>query len=304
MTVTRADVRAAADRIAGRVRRTPILQAEFAGAMIWLKLEQLQHTGSFKPRGAFNRVLSSPRPDGVIAASGGNHGLAVAHVAETLGLPAEIYVPEIVSPAKLAKLGATEAEVVVGGADYAAALAASEERAESGSYLMVHAYDDAAVVAGQGTTFLELDDQVVGIDAVVVAVGGGGFAAGAAAWLEPGVDLFAVETEGTSTLASALSHGEPVPVEVSGAAADSLGARVIGSIAFPLLAQRARSVIVSDGQVADAQAFLWSELRIVAEPGGAAAVAAVMSRSVDVSGYRAPAVVICGANTDPGSVAD
>lgn len=263
-----------------------------------LKLELLQHTGSFKPRGAFNKALIEPGARLLVAASGGNHGLAVAYVAEALGIEAEVFVPAVISPAKLAKLQATRATVVVTGDVYADALAASLERGEAPGAVLIHAYDDAAVIAGQGTVFRELAEQVPDVDAVVVAVGGGGLAAGAAAALDGVIDLIAVETEGTPTLHEALAAGTPVPVDAVGRAADSLGARLVGTEAFALLKDRVTAVLVSDDEVDRAQIHLWEEARIVSEPGGATAVAGVLSGKVDLSGYRHPAVIVCGGNTD------
>ena len=304
MTVGPAEIRRAHDRLGERVRFTPVVDVTLAGLPpLTLKLEMMQHTGSFKPRGAFNKALtSSMTKAGLVAASGGNHGLAVAHVAAELGVKAEIFVPSLISAAKLANLHRSKATIIVGGDAYADALAASVQRAEQTGAVMVHAYDDPAVIAGQGTVFWEVEHQVPDVDAVVVAVGGGGFSAGAAAWFGSRVDLIAVETDGTQALHAALVAGTPVPVEVSGLAADSLGARQVGSHPFQLLAPLAISVVITDHDVIAAQEVLWDRLRIAAEPGGAAAFAAVLNGTVDLTAYRRPVVVVCGGNVDPASL--
>lgn len=304
MTVGPDQVRAAADQIRGLVRETPILGFVTPdGISVVLKLELMQHTGSFKPRGAYNKALNAPHATSLVAASGGNHGLAVAHVAQQLGIAADIVVPNVISPGKLSALEATTARVSVVGEVYADALEASYAMAESAGAVMVHAYDDLDVIAGQGTTFLELAEQVPDVDAVVVAVGGGGLASGAAAWFGPEVAIHTVETDGTATLHTALQVGSPTPVDVSGVAADSLGARQLGDTAFALLAPRVSSALVTDAQVVAAQRLLWKECRLISEPGGATALAGVLSGAVDVSEYRRPVVLVCGGNADPSAFA-
>lgn len=305
MIVDREAVEEAAARISGRVRRTPVVEVEVDGRSVLLKLELLQHTGSFKPRGAFNRVLSEPRLPraGLIAASGGNHGLAVAYVASRLGIPAEIFVPEVTPEAKrdpIRRLGAT---LRVGGAMYQDALEAARVRAAETGALDVHAYDHPATVAGQGTMARELEEQAGTRGSVVMAVGGGGFIGGAAAWLERRVPLVAVEPERAPTLARALDAGGPVDVDVGGVAADSLGARRIGEVPFAVVSQVVEGVVmVTDEEIVAARRRLWELVRIVAEPGGATAFAALLSgRWRPVHGER-PVVVVCGANTDPGTV--
>ncbi|ODU36333.1 MAG: threonine dehydratase [Lysobacterales bacterium 69-70] len=306
----RDDIEAAAARIRGRVRVTPVVQPG-AGFLdgdgeLFLKLECLQHSGSFKPRGAFNRVLSQPQlpAAGLIAASGGNHGAAVAYVARELGLRAEVFVPEIAAPAKIARLRDYGATLRIGGRDYAEALAASRERRDESGALEIHAYDEFAVVAGQGTLARELEQQTGRLDTLVVAVGGGGLAAGLLAWHGHHQRVIAVEPRRSCALHAALDRGEPVDVEVAGVAADSLGARRVGDIAFHLvLAGDVRSVLVDDEAIVAAQQRLWSQLRIVAEPGGATALAALLSGVYRPRPGERVGVVICGANTDPGLVA-
>ncbi|MFO1319210.1 MAG: threonine/serine dehydratase [Burkholderiales bacterium] len=302
--VGRAGIDAAAQRIAGRVRETPVIAFDATGAVV-LKLECLQHAGSFKPRGAFNRILSSPVPAaGVIAASGGNHGLAVAYAARELGITAEIFVPETTPAIKLARLDALGAAVHRVGREYAeAALACGERQRETGA-LMVHAYDQDAVVAGQGTAGREFDRQVRGLDTVLVAVGGGGFIGGVAAWFEGRARVIAVEPETSCALHAALAAGQPVDVDVSGIAADSLGARRVGSVMFPI-ARRCveRVVLVDDGAIRDAQRLLWNQFRVVAEPGGAAALSALLSGRYRPEPGERVGVFVCGANCDPATVA-
>lgn len=304
MRVGRAEVLAARARIAGRVRKTPIIDIEIEGRPLSLKLELLQHTGSFKPRGAFNRVLSEPNlpAAGLIAASGGNHGAAVAYVGGALGVPVEVYVPEVTPAIKRDRIEGLGARVVVGGAHYPDALAASRERRQVTGALEVHAYDHPAVVAGQGTMAAEIAEQVPGVEVVLVAVGGGGFIAGTAAFFEDEVEVIGVEPEGSQALTRALEAGSPVTVPIESIAADSLGASPIGTVPFESIVGRVKAtVLVTDDEIRLAQRWLWSNLRLVAEPGGAAALAAVLSGRHRMDGRRL-VVVVCGANTDPATV--
>ena len=303
-------IRAAADRIAPHIRRTPILRISPAETglenPLTLKLEQLQVTGSFKPRGAFNRMLASPLPAaGVVAASGGNHGAAVAYAARALGVKAEIFVPEITGAAKRARIEAYGARLVVGGAAYDEARQASERRAAETGALMVHAYDQAEVLAGQGTVALEWQRQAPDLTHLLVAVGGGGLIGGMAAWhAGGGVQVVAVEPAGCPTLHTALRAGRPVPAPVGGMAADSLGARQVGGLMFAVAQQHvAASVLVDEMAIRQAQRLLWEACRVVAEPGGATALAALLSGAwVAPEGARV-GVLVCGGNCEPGSVA-
>ncbi|MBI4416469.1 MAG: threonine/serine dehydratase [Euryarchaeota archaeon] len=306
--LTRADIEAAHARIRAYVRRTPVVTLEPAAlglpCRVTLKLESLQHTGSFKPRGAFNRVLSSRVPaTGIIAASGGNHGAAVAYVARQLGFPAEIFVPEIASAPKVERIRAYGAKLVITGLTYADALEASLERAEKTGALMVHAYDQPEVLAGQGTIGLELEAQAPDLDALLVSVGGGGLIGGIAAWYAGRVRVVGVESEACPTFARALEAGKPVDVDVGGIAADSLGARRVGSHMFEVAQRfRLRSVLVTDAAIREAQRALWRHLRIVAEPGGAAGVAALLSGAYAPGEEEHVGVLISGANTELGSI--
>lgn len=306
----RAAIEAAAARVGERVRTTPVLRPGRGvfgdAAELVLKLECLQHTGSFKPRGAFNRVLSAAQvPDaGLIAASGGNHGAAVAYVARELGLRAEIFVPSIVVPSKLDRIRQYGADVQIGGDRYADALAASEHRARDTGALAVHAYDDADVIAGQGGVARELEAQAGTLDTVLVAVGGGGLVAGIAAWYAGRTRVVAVEPRTSRALDAALAAGAPCDVDVAGIAADSLGARRVGELAFAIARDTGvTSVLVDDDDIRLAQRMLWKHTRVFAEPGGATALAAILCGAyVPAPGERV-GVVVCGANGDPAALA-
>jgi threonine dehydratase len=286
------------------IRRTPLISAEgrdFGAEFgaIRFKLEFLQHTGSFKPRGAFANLLSHRIPAaGVVAASGGNHGAAVAFAARRLGTPAAIFVPGVASPAKLERIRGYGAELVVVGERYFEALAASEARAAATGALQVHAYDAPETLLGQGTVGLELERDAPDIDTLLVAVGGGGLIGGIAAWYAGRVRVIAVEPEAAPTLHMALAAGRPVEAPAGGIAADSLAPRQVGSIMFPLAqAHVHKSVLVSDDAIRQAQLALWEGLRVVAEPGGAAAFAALLSGRYVPQPDERVAVLLCGANT-------
>jgi threonine dehydratase len=308
MTVSVDDIRTAHARIAGRVRRTPVIDLEpgafGVSARLSLKLELMQHTGSFKPRGAFNRMLAlDVPPAGVIAASGGNFGIAVAYAARELGHRAEVFVPQTSPVTKIARLRSLGADVRVVPGYYPDALAASEARAAAGGALFMHAFDQPEVVGGAGTIGIELDEQAPGASTVIVAVGGGGLIAGIAAWFAGRVRVVGVEPNGCPTLHAALAAGAPVDVEVGGIAADGLGAGRAGTIAFGI-AQRFvdRVVLVDDDAIRDAQSRLWAQTRIIAEPGAAAALAGLTAGAYVAGRDEHVVVVVCGANADPASV--
>jgi len=302
-SIDRAAIAANYPRIAPHVRRTPVITvagADFGLSLpsLELKLELLQHSGSFKPRGAFTNLLTRAVPKaGVVAASGGNHGAAVAYAAMMLKIPAKIYVPVIAAPMKIARIRGYGADLVVGGERYADSLAASEEwRAQSGA-MAIHAYDQPETLIGQGSVGLELEEQAPGLDTLLVAVGGGGLIGGIAAWFAGTVKVVAVEPEAAPTLNMALKAGKPVDAPAGGVAADSLAPKQIGGLMFPI-AQRhvAQSVLVTDEAILAAQKMLWDKLRLVAEPGGAAAMAALTSgRYVPKPGEKV-AVLVCGSN--------
>jgi threonine dehydratase len=302
------DIEAARERIAGRIRRTPVLHMEpgafgVAGRLS-LKLELLQHTGSFKPRGAFNRMLSAAVPEaGVIAASGGNFGLAVAYAAHALGHRAEIFVPETSPPIKAARISALGADVRLVPGYYDEALAASAERAAETGALVLHAFDQPEVVAGQGTIGVELSEQVPDADTVLVAVGGGGLIGGIAAWYEGRTRVVGVEPDQCPTMAEALRAGRPVTVELAGIAADALGARRCGEVALAVASRFVEHVLlVTDDAIRRAQRRLWEEVRLVAEPGGVAALAALLSGGYRPDPDERVVVLVCGANADPASL--
>jgi threonine dehydratase len=286
------------------VRRTPVLEvsgADFGLADIPLvmKLELLQHAGSFKPRGAFANLLLRKIPAaGVVAASGGNHGAAVAYAAMRLGVRAKIFVPTVASPAKIRRIREYGADLVVGGDRYADALAASEAwTAESGA-MPVHAFDQPETLLGQGTVGLELEAQAPALDTVLVAVGGGGLIGGIAAWYAGRVRVVGVEPEGAPTLAQALRAGRPVDAEAGSIAADSLAPRRVGELMFPLArAYVDRVVLVGDAAIRHAQEALWGAARVVAEPGGAAALAALLAGGYAPAPGERVGVVLSGANT-------
>jgi threonine dehydratase len=304
----RAAIAAAAARLGKHVRHTPVLglaDTELGiSCPITLKLELLQHTGSFKPRGAFNRLLArTTKPNRIIAASGGNHGAAVAYAARNLAIPAEIYVPATTPGAKLQRIASYGARVVRAGETYAEALAASKARQAETGALEVHAYDDAEVIAGQGTVARELERDAPRLTHVLVAVGGGGLIGGIAAWYAGSAELIGVEPEGCPTLNAALQAGRPVPVAVGGISADSLGAREIGRLVFPIAAAHvSKVVLVNDEAIRTAQGRLWECARVVAEPGGAVALAALISGAFVPPAQARVGVVICGGNTDPARV--
>ena len=267
-----AEIEAAAKRIAGHVRRTPVAELTLAGHTVAIKLEHMQHTGTFKARGAFNALIQGPVPaGGVVAASGGNHGAAVAHAAARLGIPAQIFVPEIAGPSKIALIERTGATLTVVPGAYADALdAALAHEARTGA-MQVHAYDSVATLAGQGTCLREWEDQGLDADTVLIAVGGGGLLGGSMAWLNGRRRVVAVEPETSCALNAALAAGGPVDVEVSGIAANALGARRIGGLCLDLARQTGTtSVLVPDSAIAEAQRILWREARVLVEPAGAA----------------------------------
>jgi threonine dehydratase len=305
MTIGLDEVRAAAERIAGRVRRTPVIDV---APGLTFKLELLQHTGSFKPRGAFNRLLSAKESgeltgQGIVAASGGNHGLAAAYAARELGVPARIFVPVTTPAAKLKKLRTLDADVVQVGNEYAEAYQEALQARDDSGALLVHAYDQPEVVAGQGTVGLELLEQTRMFDTVLVAVGGGGLIAGIATAIGDNAQVVAVEPALAPTLHRALEAGSPTDGAVGGVAADSLGARRIGQLAFAAAQQYGvRSVLVDDEAIVAARNELWRGHHLATEHGGATAYAALISGVYRPAAGERVVVVVCGANTDPSTL--
>jgi threonine dehydratase len=308
MDLTREQIAAAHRLIQPHIRRTPVVEVDSSdfglapSVRLSLKLELLQHTGSFKPRGAFTNLLQRTVPDaGVVAASGGNHGAAVAFAAMRVGIPAKIFVPTVASASKIQLIKDCGADVVVGGDRYADALTASELWVESSGAMPVHAYDQRETILGQSTIGTELEVQAPDLDSLLVAVGGGGLLGGIAAWYAESdrkPRLIGVEPDQAPTLTTALAAGRPVDAKAGGIAADSLAPRRVGELMFPL-AQRhvERVLLVSDEAILRAQRELWRVLRIVTEPGGAAAFAALMSGQYQPERAERVGIVLCGGNT-------
>jgi len=292
------------DRIVPHIRRTPVVEVDSTDfnlsiGTLTLKLELLQHAGSFKSRGAFNNLLTRKIPvAGVVAASGGNHGAAVAFAAMKLGILAKIFIPSVASPAKIQQIQSYGADLVVGGALYADALVASEAWVKTSGALPIHAFDQVETLLGQGTVGLELEQQAPNLDTLLVSVGGGGLIAGIASWYRGKIKIVGVEPELAPTLTRALEAGCPVDAEAGGIAADSLAPRRVGELVFPIAQQFVSgTVLVTDEAIREAQRSLWKTLRIVAEPGGAAAFAALASSRYIPQPNECIGVVICGGNT-------
>jgi len=306
-TPSRQDIIAAAARISGYIRRTPVLTLE-RGAIdlpgqVVLKLDFLQPTGTFKIRGAFNRLLSEQDPERVVAASGGNFARAIAHAARHLGVAADLFVPDSSPREKIDALAAYGATVHVVPGVYHHALTASQEFVASEGGVFAHAYDQIEVVTGAGTCGMEVALQVPEARTVLVAVGGGGLIGGISSWFRGEVKVMGVETEGTASMAAAFAAGGPVAVEVSGIAVSSLGSSRIGDIAWEAASQWVDGLLqVSDDDVIEAQRWLWQTTRLIAEPGTATTVAALLSGAYQPSEGETVVALICGANTDPGSV--
>ena len=303
-TIDRARIAETHRLIQPHIRATPVMEltgADFGlpAFPLTLKLELFQHAGSFKTRGAFANLLTRAIPAaGVVAASGGNHGAAVAYAAMRLGVPAHIFVPTVSSPVKIARIRGYGAELVVGGDRYADALAASQAFAVRSGALPVHAFDQEETLLGQGTIGLELARQAPGLDTLLVSVGGGGLVGGIAAWCAGTPRVIGVEPETAPTLTRALAAGKPVDAEAGGIAADSLAPRRVGELMFPIArAHIARVVLVADAAIRRAQEALWESLRVVAEPGGAAAFSALLDRAYVPEPGERVGVVVSGGNT-------
>jgi len=303
--INREAIAGAYQAIHSHIRRTPVVEIsardlglEISNPIV-LKLELLQHSGSFKPRGAFANLLLRDVPSaGVAAASGGNHGAAVAYAAWKLGHKATIFVPETASPAKIARIRAYGAELVVAGTRYADALERCQSFVSAEGALNVHAYDSPETLTGQGTIGLELETQAPNFNTILVGVGGGGLIGGLSAWLQDRASIIGVEPATSSALHAAFEAGQPVDVEVSGIAIDSLGARRVGSLVYPLAQAFVENVVlVEDTDIVSAQELLWDRLRVAAEPGGAAALAAIISGAYKPAPDERLCVLVCGGNT-------
>lgn len=302
--ITRARIAATEKLIRPHIRRTPVIETDgtdfhLGASSICFKLELMQHSGSFKARGAVaNLLMRDVPPVGVAAASGGNHGVAVAYAANRLGVPARIFLPSISSPAKIARIRDYRAELVVVGERYADALEASETFVARSGAMAVHAFDQTETLLGQGTVACELEAQVANLDTILVAVGGGGLIGGIAAWYDRKVRVVAVEPEASPTMYRALAAGRPVDAEAGGIAADSLAPRRVGELGFAIARDCVdRVVLVSDDAIRAAQRALWDVIRVVAEPGGAAAFAALLSGGYRPEKSERVGVVVCGGNT-------
>ncbi len=305
-TISRERIATAYQSIRRYIRETPVIETDGAdfgldSCRVSFKLESLQHSGSFKARGAFANLLTRRLPRaGVVAASGGNHGVAVAYAAMKLGVGARIFVPGVTSPAKIERIRSYGGDLVVGGELYSDALAASESWVTQSGALPIHAFDQEETLLGQGTVGLELEKQVPDLDTLLVAVGGGGLIGGIAAWYSGRVRIIGVEPETAPTLSRALEAGKPVDAEAGGIAADSLAPRRVGELMFPIAKKYVSGVaLVTDNEILQAQESLWDVLRIVAEPGGAAAFAALFFGRYRPEPQERVGVLVCGANTAP-----
>ena len=302
--VTRERIAATERLIRARVRRTPVIRLDRAdfglppGPLV-LKLEQLQHSGSFKVRGGFaNLMLRGLPAAGVVAASGGNHGAAIAYVAQVLGIPARIFVPTVSSPAKISRIRGYGAELVVTGETYAEALAAAQAWTATSGALPVHAFDQVETMLGAGSLAVELEQQAADVDTVLVGVGGGGLIAGIAASYAGAVRVIGVEPERAPTLTMALRAGAPVDAPVGSIAVDSLAPKRIGEHTFPVISAFVQqTLLVTDDEIDQAQRLLWDRLRLVGEPGGSAALAALLAGHHVPAADEVVAVVLSGANT-------
>jgi threonine dehydratase len=312
LPVEPSDIAAASERIKTYIRRTPIMQAALAAApaaRVFFKLEFTQHAGSFKSRGAFNNLLSCKvRPAGVTAASGGNHGIAVAQAAKRLGWSARIFVPEISAKVKVDAIRSTGCELIIGGARYADAQVSCDAYASESGALLVHPIDSVPTISGQGTLAKEWeeDQRALGwdkLDSVLVGVGGGGLIAGMAAWWRGRVKVVSVEPEGSRCLQAALHAGHPVDVPVESIAADSLGARRAGDLVFEIAKYAvADSILVTDAAIKQAQQLLLRDYRIISEPGGAAALGSLISGRYKPQQGERVGVLLCGGNVDPAKI--
>lgn len=298
--INRDQIEKAARLIASHIRRTPLLEIEMEQARVVLKLELFQHSGSFKARGAFANLLMRDVPEaGVVAASGGNHGAAVAYAAMKLHKPARIFVPTVASPAKMDRIRGYGADLVVTGDRYADALAESFRWAQQTGAMQIHAYDQRETLLGQGTTGMEFEQQCADLDTLLVAVGGGGLIGGIAAWYAGKIKIIGVEPEAAPTLTCALREGRPVDAPAGGVAADSLAPKRVGELMFPLAQKFVDHVVLlSDDSIVEAQKALWNQARILSEPGGAAAFAALLSGAYVPEPGERVGVLVCGGNTD------
>jgi threonine dehydratase len=301
MTIDRHTISEAANHIAPFIRKTPVMDVDVPGVehLVSLKLELFQHSGSFKPRGAFNNLIGADIPgSGVAAASGGNHGAAVAYAAMTLGIPARIFVPSISSPAKVSRIAGYGATVVQQGAHYQEALDLCQTYIDQSGAMNIHAYNMEKTIIGQGTVGLEFQEQCSDLDTVLIAVGGGGLIGGVASWYQSRIKVVGVEPRTCNALHAGLTAGTPTLIKPSGLAADSLGASSAGTLMFSI-AQKyvAEVILIEDDDIKAAQRFLWNQAQIITEPGGAAAFAGLLSGAYKPERGERVGVIVCGANT-------
>ena len=301
MTINRAAITEAAQRISPYIRKTPVMDVFLPGIAnpVCLKLELFQHSGSFKPRGAFNNLVGADVSKvGIAAASGGNHGAAVAYAAKVLNIPARIFVPSISSPAKVARISGYGATVVQEGANYQEAVGLCQAYVDESGALNVHAYNTEKTIIGQGTLGLEIEQQNPDLDTILVAVGGGGLIGGVASWYGSSTEIIGVEPKTCNALHAALQAQEPVTIKPSGLAADSLGASSAGTLMFPIAQTHVSEVVlIDDEDIKKAQRHLWATSQIITEPGGAAAFAALLSGVYKPQENERVGVIVCGANT-------
>lgn len=303
--INRDEIASTYDRIRPFVRRTPVIDVNLEDfglerRIVHLKLELLQHTGSFKPRGAFANLLARGVPEaGVVAASGGNHGIAVAFAARRLGVPARIFVPSVAAPTKQERIKSLGAELVIAGDRYDDALVASRAHVKETGALDVHAFDHRETLLGQGSVGIELERQCPDVETLLVAVGGGGLIAGIAAWFDGSIKIVGVEPRAAPTLYDALAVGRPIDAPAGGIAADSLAPRRVGDLVFPIAQTFVDQVVlIEDQAIVEAQRALWSTLRVATEPGGAAAMAALLSGAYKPERGERVGILVCGGNTD------
>jgi threonine dehydratase len=305
--ITRKEILATYDTIRPWIRRTPVVELELGELpSVTLKLEQLQCAGSFKARGAFANLLLREVPTaGVVAASGGNHGVAVAYAANRRGVPARIFVPTVSAPAKMERIRQLGAELVVTGDRYADALAAAQDWVASSGAMSVHAFDQRETLLGQGTLGLELARQTEQLDTVLVAVGGGGLIGGVAAWFGGATRVIGVEPDGAPTLTLARAAGQPADAPAEGVAADALAPRRVGELMFPIAQAYVEDVVlVDDDAILSAQRVLWQTARIAAEPAASVGIAALLTGAYKPAPGEHVTVVISGANMSPGQLGE
>ena len=306
--ISQTEITTAYGRIKDYIRKTPVFDCTAnelgLGFPINLKLESIQHAGSFKTRGAFNNLLSADtKIDGFTAASGGNHGAAVAFACQALGFKSKIFVPKISSPVKIDRIRRYNADVHVEGDLYSDAAKLCEEFQLSSGFINIHPYDSVTTIAGQGTLALEWENQVPDLDTILVAIGGGGLISGIGSWYNNRTKIIGVEPQNSNALFAAVNNGKPTEISVNSVAADSLGAKIAGELTYKVVTETVDDfVLVEDKEIIRAQSLLWSEFQIIAEPGGATALAALISGKYTPKSSEKVGVLICGGNANLESI--